>query len=278
MASVTVRTRAGYAAVETIVALTLLGLVLAGVCEILRTQGRFYRTHVRRLEAWDAAHAAREILAAELRGVSPAAGDLYAFALDSVALRALVGFAVVCGVDGAGTSWWLRGAAGSFETRPRDSVLVFVEGDATTGADDRWATARFAEVERAMGAACADGGAAQLRARPERPLPGVTAGAPLHAFRPYVYRLYPDGSGRWWLGRRLRGAAIQPVAGPMRPPAEDGLAFRGFDARGDPATDAAGVASVRVELRAAVPAGGSAVEAGHTFVFLRNARYGRSEP
>lgn len=263
---------AAFTTVELLVGLALAGLVVASVAGVLVTQRRFYTLYLARLEAWDAVTAGGEILASELRGLSPAAGDLYALAADSVALRSVVGFAYVCGLQEGGAAWLLRGVVGSLETRPRDSVLVFVEGEPARADDDRWHVAHIDRIEPVTTAACPGGRPAERRARVPAPVPGLRPGAPVHAFRPYVYRVYRDGSGRPWLGRRLRGDPIQPVVGPMQPPPR-GLSLRPLDPVGLPTGAAGPVTRVRFVLRARVQLGRRAVaESAAAAAFLRNAR------
>lgn len=272
------RSRRGHGAIELVIATALLGLVLASVLEVLKTQRRFYASFVRRAEAWEAVAAAREILAAELRGLQPAAGDLYALAPDSLALRSVVGFAILCAVQEGGAAWRLRGVSGAFQSLPRDSVLVFVEGDAARSDDDRWEPAGVSAV-RAGSAPCADGRRSDLELIAGQALVGLHPGAPVLAFRPYVYRLYPDRDGVWWLGRRLRGGTLQPVVGPMRPPEEGGLAVRAFDGSGGAAARNEEVALVALGLAAERREGrAAAAESAAAVVFLRNTRYGVGPP
>ena len=261
---------AAFTAVEILVSLALAGLVIASVVGVLVTQRRFYTLYFARIEAWDAVAAGAEILASELRGLSPAAGDLYALAGDSVALRSVVGFAYVCGLEDGGAAWLLRGVVGSLETRPRDSVLVFHEGEPARADDDRWLVVHLDRVEPVTTTACPGGRAAERRAHLSDPVPGLRPGAPLHAFRPYVYRVYRDRSGRPWLGRRLRGDPIQPVVGPMEPPPR-GLSLRALEPDGRPAGAPGSATWVRFALRARVPLGRHAVaESAAAAAFLRN--------
>lgn len=266
------RARTGaFTAVELLVALALAGLVVAAVGGALVTQRRFYDLYLARLDAWDAVAAGGEILASELRGLSPAAGDLYALAADSVALRSVVGFATVCGLEDAGAAWLLRGVVGHLETRPRDSVLVFLEGEPARADDDRWLVAHLDRVDPVTTTACPGGRPAERRARVPAPVPGLRPGAPLHAFRPYVYRIYLDRSGRSWLGRRLRGDPIQPVVGPMEP-SPRGLSLRALGPSGHPAAAPDSTTLVRFALRARLRLGRRAVaETASAAVFFRNA-------
>jgi hypothetical protein len=206
-----------------------------------------------------------------MRGLNPGAGDLYALTSDSAAFRSVVGFAYVCALEDAGTAWLLRGVSGSLETRPRDSVLVFLEHDPARADDDRWEALHLDRVERAAGATCPGSLVAQGRARVAAPVPGLVPGAPLHAFRPYVYRAYRDAAGRAWLGRRLRGDPIQPVSGPLEPLGR-GLRLEGLDRSHLPAATPTSAARIRFTLRARVQAGRRPVmEQATAAVTLRNA-------
>lgn len=122
-----------------------------------------------------------------------------------------------------------------------DQVVVW---DATAGGV--WVSARVDTVSaRTDGAGCAADGAfrtaadsaarfAVTRLRVASPLPtGVVRGAPVRVFRDVRWVLYRSGDRSWWLGqRRCTGAcaAAQPVAGPLAPPADSGLAFGLSDA------------------------------------------------
>ncbi|MBI4513426.1 MAG: hypothetical protein HY702_04870 [Gemmatimonadetes bacterium] len=258
-------------------ALVLLSVVLAAVYTLLQGQRRFYAVHADRVLTWDAVRAASEVFGAELRGLNPAAGDLYALARDSVALRGVVGFGVVCGLDEVGGTLLVRSASGSFESQPRDSVLVFVEGSADRPGDDGWRSLRVLAASGAggRGVVCADSRPAELGVRVEGSVLGVRPGAPVRAFRPYVYRSYRDREGVWWIGRRLRGGTLQPVVGPVRSRDEGGLVFEGVDAHGAPTGVLEEIVMVRVTVRGQSAGAGSSVrDSTATAVFLRNTHYG----
>ena len=73
----------------------------------------------------------------------------------------------------------------------------------------------------------------------------IAAGTPVSVHREVRYRHYRSG-GAWWLGRQSRHAGtwetIQPVAGPMRAPADGGVTMTARDANGDPLRIAASTA------------------------------------
>ncbi len=65
----------------------------------------------------------------------------------------------------------------------------------------------------------------------------AAAGTPVSVHRELRYRHYRSGTA-WWLGRQSRDAgsweSIQPVAGPLRPPADGGMRLTARDVHGEP--------------------------------------------
>jgi type II secretory pathway pseudopilin PulG len=239
---------AGHTLVELLVVLLLFALVIAAIYTVLRTQQRFYATHVQVSDTRDAARIASQVLSHELRGLSPPGGDLYAIAGDSVALRSATGFGVICGRSGNTLS--LGRVSGVFGDLPTDSVLVFVEGNADTALDDEWRVAAIHGSDRGSVGRCADGGPLQLELVLDRELSGTEVGSPVRAFRPYTYRLYSGSDGKWWLGQRLRGGRLQPLAGPFAEPELGGLKLEALTASGEDATDLAEISQIRVSVTA----------------------------
>ncbi len=81
--------------------------------------------------------------------------------------------------------------------------------------------------------------------------PPLAAGTPLLVQREVRYEHYRSGTS-WWLGRRTRDGhaweGIQPVAGPLLPPAHRGMEVTALDAQGGP-TLMDSAASIRLLLR-----------------------------
>lgn len=265
----------GYSVAELLAVIVLFSIVMASIGAVLVSQRRFYTTHTRIVDTQDAVRIAAEVLSGELRQIDPGDGDLYAMAPDSVAFRALQGFGVLCTVADDRAS--LGSVSGTFGDGPRDSALVFVEGSEDTRSDDRWVPVGIRRVG-AGGAACPGGSVADLTLTLERPLSGTLAGAPVRAFRPYVYRLYSGADGRWWLGRRLRKGRLQPIAGPFNDPRAGGLRFEFLTADGARASAPGQVSQVRIRIegqsadRIPLPSGVDFyTDTLSTVVFLRNA-------
>ena len=267
--------RGAYSLAELLVVVVLFSIVMAAIAAVLVSQRRFYTTHTRIADTRDAVRVAADVLSGGLRQIDPLDGDLYAMASDSVAFRALVGFGVLCAAAGDRLS--VGSVSGTFGDEARDSALVFVEGREDTRSDDRWAAAAIWRVGRG-GGECPGGSTAGLELTLDREISGTLAGAPIRAFRPYVYRLYRGGDGRWWLGRRLRAGTLQPVAGPFDDPQAGGLRFEFLTADGSPAPAPARVAQVRIRVRGRsadrihLPSGVEFyTDTLSTVVFLRNA-------
>jgi hypothetical protein len=266
--------RIGHTLVEVVLALLLLSVVSASAYAVLRSQRRFYAAQLEIAAARDVARIAVEILSGELRPASPLAGDLYAIAPDSLALRSFTGLGVVCDISGDVIG--LRRVTGAFGDAKADSVLVYLERGFDTAQDDGWAATATQRVGAAAGGRCPDGRVPDVELVVERVIEGATVGSAVRGFRPYVYRLYEGRDGRWWLGQRLREGRFQPVVGPF---ARGGLRFEPLTAAGRPTLDPRRVVQVRISVIARsyhrLP-GRDAPEffedSLSTIVFLRNAR------
>jgi len=274
------RPRPGFTLVELLVSMTLLGVVLAGVLGVLARQQRFYRDLVDVIESRRQLRHALAVLQPELRALSvdPSAeegSDLLALGDSAVELRAFIGSSVICRHDSVSllelparvlasgsvlTSWHAA-------PRARDVALVYDEGPADGGADDRWRAYEIAEQSESR-TFCASSpllradDAAQSRYRVTLAAGAtlsatIRAGAPIRFARRTRYSLYRSADRAWFLGQREWNGAwstIQPVSGPYRPftaaPASSGLAFSAMDAAGN-AVDADGpVAALIVTVRA----------------------------
>ncbi len=239
----------GFTLIEVLVAMTLTGIVVAGTLKALTAQKKFYARQARILDARHALRATTTILASEFREASAADGDLFAIADDSVALRSTVGFAVVCGVHGGSGQLSLNRVSGHFQLEAADSVLVFVEN--TPGeSDDTWRVLAVNSIS-VPGPNCERATAtAQRVVNVVGSLSGIWIGAPLRLFRPYVFRLY-ELDNRWWLGRRNRAAGFidYPVAGPLAPPADNGLQMTFFQQDGSTTLVPSLVVRVSISVR-----------------------------
>ena len=269
--------RVGHTLVEVVLALLLLSVVSASAYAVLRSQRRFYAAHLQIAAARDVARIAVEILSGELRPASPLAGDLYAIAPDSLALRSFTGLGVVCDISGDVIR--LRRVTGALGDAKADSVLVYLERGFDTAQDDGWAATATQRVGAAAGRRCPDGRVPDVELVVERVIEGATVGSAVRGFRPYVYKLYESRDGRWWLGQRLREGRFQPVVGPFANPTRGGLRFEPLTASGHPTLDPRRVVQVRISVIARsynrLPGRDAPdffEDSLSTIVFLRNAR------
>lgn len=238
----------GHSYIEVALALSVAAVVMACVAAVLLGQHRYYAAHAQRAATRDAARIAAEVLGAELRALSPAAGDLYAISPDSVALRSSTGLAVVCTVSGNHIG--LRWVTGSFADSHADSVLIFRDGDPGTALDDSWAALSSRRAGSGGAGRCPDGRSPEVELLVDGSLAGVVVGAPVRGFRAYVYKLYLGRDGRWWLGQRLRQGRVQPMVGPFAPPDSGGVRLEYLSRLGIPTQDPREVVQVRVSLKA----------------------------
>ncbi len=268
----------GHSLVEVVVSLVLVSLVMGAAYAVLLAQRRFYSLATRTAEARDVSRIALQVLAGELRGTSPAAGDLYAMAADSVSLRSTTAVATLC--EASGTTLRVRRLGGAFGDRPADSALVYLEGDTSSAVDDQWVAVRVQALAGGGTGDCYDKRPPDLALTVDRPVAGLLPGAPVRGFRPYTYKLYAGAAGRWWLGQRLRGGVIQPLTGPFAAPGAGGLRFEFLTASGSAAARPEEVAQVRIEVEAVRRGTGRLSPARRsmgrsalsTVVYLRSAR------
>jgi prepilin-type N-terminal cleavage/methylation domain-containing protein len=272
-------TRRGFTLVELLVALTLLGVVVAATVDVLVRQWRIQA-------ALDARRAARAQLTAAADALRPtlrmAAGDadgpdpadLLAASDTLLEIRATIGAAVVCAVVDPLTvdlappsvvapslTWW--------RSAPQPGDVALLHDDSALGGS-AWVARDLAAVG-ASTASCAgsplvraaEASLMRPRLRLAAPLPSsIVAGAPVHLVRRVRWVHYRAADGHWYLGEReWDGAAwtgTQPVAGPLRPPGpRGGLTVVARDSAGDPVPDASlatrRVVRVDLVLRADVP-------------------------
>ena len=269
------RDSSGYTVLEVAIVLALFSIVLVAVHLALISQHRFYALNAQLANTRDAARVAAEVLTGELRGVSPAAGDLYAVSGDSVALRSNRGVGVICGSSGNTVDVWLL--MGTIGDSGVDSVLMFLENSPDSSSDDAWTAASVQRVRSGGTGICPNGRPPDVRLDLDRLASGLVVGSPIRAFKPYVYRLYLAGDGRWWLGQRLRYGRIQPVAGPFASPGEGGLALDFLGSGGTRTADPAQVVEVLISIRSQsasplpwVGGAGFLTDSLQTAVYLRN--------
>jgi prepilin-type N-terminal cleavage/methylation domain-containing protein len=230
-------TRRGFTLVELLVALVLLTIVLGAIYGMLNNTQRISRAQAEHIDMQSNMRAGTLIVPGELRAIGfdsiPTVGivpDLEALLPTSVQFRAFRSLGMVCQVltgpdrlvvdtTAVANYTQLRGPFAS----PRDSLMVFVEGDPTTTLDDRWVSRGITSVGTAT---CPNGDGARsfqtsfaVTAPSNDPVTStqITVGSPIRTFELMEYRLYLDASGHYYLGALSvsNGDAVQPVLGPL---------------------------------------------------------------
>jgi prepilin-type N-terminal cleavage/methylation domain-containing protein len=239
--------RRGFTLVEALLAVVLLAIVGQSILRLLTVSQRLFRAQSERAALQATVRAGASLLPAELRELGP--GDLIALAPDQIVYRAMRSAGVACAVT-AGTVrlrrelfWGYRSIAAG-----RDSLLLFVEHDPSTAADDVWDILPVGGPP-ATGV-CPDGGAAFVvpTSLSAAAIGGVALDAPIRTFEVMQTRLYQSG-GQYWLGSRsLSGgeSQVQPILGPLAP---DGILFRYLDSGGVPTSLPAQVRLISLTVR-----------------------------
>jgi prepilin-type N-terminal cleavage/methylation domain-containing protein len=265
--------RRGFTLVELMVALGL-GLLVGGLVHRFLLQGqRLARAQAERLALHENVRVAALVIAGELGGIGydeitaeaaaalgyPAAlrSDLLSIAPGAVSYLAGRGEGRVCAAS-PGPPAEIVVADASWESlrspRATDSLLVFVESDPTTGADDAWI---HLGIVSAGAGSCPGGqpgmvlGVAAPPSLDLATLARVTAGSSARLAEVMQLRYYQSG-GKSWFGMRSvsTGEAVTPVAGPL---ADSSAGVRGLTltyrgASDAPTTDPAAVRAVEIAL------------------------------
>ncbi|MFN8570938.1 MAG: hypothetical protein U0132_02705 [Gemmatimonadaceae bacterium] len=254
------RQRAGTSLVELVVAMALFAVFGSMVLAQLRSNGRSLTALADRTESRSALWQGNDVIATELRPISPVSGDLLLVADSALWYRGAVASGVVCG-GGAPNPWLdllpdsaasgMRFGWGTSAVQAGDELHLFDEGQLPGASDDRWVTLSISSTSRISGL-CAgsaylhpvlDAGKAGYRVRlAVSPPPGALTGATVRITRPARLALYRASTADWWLGWSDWNASlgawniIQPVSGAYRPyganPRPSGIAYRGRDSTG----------------------------------------------
>lgn len=246
---------AGFTLVEMLVYLVTALIVIAVISQGMISQSRSYANQRGLIDARESARSVALLLVVELRTLSAAGGDLYRVEPQAIGLRSTRGFGVVCGKHAVLARYGVLNTQG--EIVVGDSTLIFAAGRSGLP-DDTWRVQALTRLWDPVGGGVpkCQWGAPLGAVAPESVLEvagdtsGIGIGAPVRLFRRVDYGLYSEG-GRWWLGRRVNGAATyEKLTGPLRAPADGGLQLRYFDAAGSETGDPKKVAAVEIVIRA----------------------------
>jgi hypothetical protein len=284
-----IRPRGGVTLLELLVALVLLTLLTAAVLRTSLALGRQSVAVAEHAAVQAGVRTGMVLARAELRelGGDVTGADLLRLDPDSIVYRAARGFGVTCALWPSQVHI-LDAPPLPFSrlrniTPGKDSLLLYVEGDSTTAADDRW----LALPVLAVGATSCAGLPAivvqtvdMLPSLPTGGLGDVEVGGPVRTFEVSRLAEYSSGGQRWLgLASVSGGEPIQPVAGPL---AGEGLTLEYLDGAGASVLDPMAVRSIRLTLvgaserRVAIGWTGGpkafVAETISTRLFLRNVR------
>ncbi|HEY8484126.1 MAG TPA: prepilin-type N-terminal cleavage/methylation domain-containing protein [Longimicrobiales bacterium] len=256
----------GFTLIELLVVVVLGALAIGAAYQTLTLQERASRHQNAIITTLETNRTAIDVLAAELREISAADGDLLMAAPESLTFRAFRKAGIVCQVDALGLDVWLLSDA---PFAVGDRVLVFQDFDPAAADDDAWSGPAVV-----IGVGPAAGGCtAWSKPTARLSLAGlavgptnISPGAPIRSYEVLTYGHYQIG-GEWSLGQRVQGRPVVALVGPLAPPEQRGLVFRYYDESGTAlpaplaAADRQRVARIEVKVRAATP--GAVVGSGN---------------
>lgn len=244
--------RGGFTLVELLVVTVLGGLVIMASLEILITNQRTYTAQSAQIQGQQSTRAAMDVLFAELREVSAAGGDLVAMASDSIRIRAMRKFGIVCvsDEDGLGQPQLEVMKIGDWFSTS-DSVFVFADNVESRNDDDVWIEGLTANQVDTTGYTCGTTPAQEMTFSGHKAAftaDSVRDGAPVRSYVYYTYLLYRYSDSEYYLGRReANSTSVLPLIGPLR--SSGGLEFSYRDKDGDVTTTATDVRQIVVTIR-----------------------------
>jgi prepilin-type N-terminal cleavage/methylation domain-containing protein len=266
--------RGGFTLVELLVVAVLGALVVAATYQVLLTNQRTYTAQNAQIQSQQTVRAGLEVLSGELRELSRLGSDIQAFGSDSLKVRALRRFGLVCGVNLASGALDVRKVGQWFDVG--DSVVVYAENRENSAADDTWFRGRISARDTTIN--CGTEPAQRLTipavsaAAGATPPDTVRVGSNLRSYTHYTYGLYTiDGAP--YLGRKDAGSGT-PIAlvGPLR--SGTGLAFRYLDTLNTVTSTLAQIAQIEVTLRTLTsvrgPNGQFVADSIVTRIYIRN--------
>jgi Tfp pilus assembly protein PilW len=248
-------------------------LVVMAVYQVLLTNQRTYTAQNAQITAQQTVRAATDVLSGELRELSLKGTDILAIGSDSLKVRAVRKFGLVCATDIANGKVDVI-KFGSWIS-VEDSVVLYAENKTTTASDDSWIKGRVTARDTTV--TCGTRSAQRLT------IPAITTaasgashdtvrvGAPVRTYTLYTYGLYTlDGAP--YLGRKDSGGTASALVGPLQ--STTGLAFRYLDTLNAVTATIANIAQIEITLRTTStvrgPLGGYVADSVTTRVALRN--------
>ena len=150
----------GFTLVELLVVAVVGSMVMMTIYGVLASNQRANTVQSAQIRSQQIVRAGFEVLFAELREVSATGGDVFRIDPDSIRVRSMRNFGLVCGVDQTVVppeitvrrigDWFADG----------DSIVLFADGNTAIASDDVWLTGTAGTVDTS--ATCPGGEAAQV--------------------------------------------------------------------------------------------------------------------
>ncbi len=248
--------RGGFTLVELLVAMVVAGVLMIAIFQVLLSQQRIFTVQRERIQSQQTVRAGLEIMAAELRELSPGEGDFLLADPDEMEIRVVRGLGLACEKT-SDSPLILRVVDRGRRVAQGDSVHLYVDGNPAIPGSDFWVTAAVSavvpdpdpcpvplsldEADRPQGRLLT-----LVPSTAINPV-DVRVGAMVRTLERFNYGLMTF-MGEPYLARTAPGSLeVVPLVGPVRP--SDGVAFRYLDGNGAETGTLEEIRSVEVTVR-----------------------------
>lgn len=248
----------GTTLLDLMIGLTITGVILTSALGVVVRHRRLYTNITDAATAMGTVNHLEAALGAELFPISPSAGDLVHAGSDSLVTRSFVGVYSVCQIVSSPVSFTIRRLSQAGSLSEGDSALVYSQGSSAEIGDDFWEPIEIGAVSVSSCPEGDPGWTFAVQGLTSAEAADVPPGAPLRGFIRTSYSFAERENG-WFVVRSERGRPGYTIGGPFLPPSneETGLAFRYFDAAGQPTAVESEVTRVDVVAAAARSVSGS---------------------
>lgn len=244
------RKRGGFTLVELIIVVLLGSLVLLAALQVLVTNERTYSAQTATISAQQSTRMALEVLFDELREASARGGDVLAISSDSIRLRLMRKYGIVCATSFGNPPRLIVLNVGATDFAAGDSVFVFADNNPNRDSDDAWIAAQVTAVNAVSVCPQDLSTATELTFNGQQGLflaDSVGLGAPIRSHLTYTFGM-TTYDGDPYLGRREGSNDMVPIAGPLR--SGNGVEFEYRDSLGTVTTVPADVRQIVTTIRA----------------------------
>jgi prepilin-type N-terminal cleavage/methylation domain-containing protein len=248
--------RRGFTLIEIMLSLTLMLIVTGAIYRLIVSSQRIARSQTERMSLQSNVRIGSLAVLSDLREINTVAAgslaenDILDMNANSITYRGGRGTGFICV---APTATQVRIARNTFfgyrDPIPgRDSLYVFIDGDANTEADDAWLSVAITGVSTAVACPGVMVEGITLTAPNTAALVGLPTGTPVRIFEVMELKLHQE-DGRSWLGARSVSAdePVRPVLGPLAN--DSGFVLKYLNAAGNQTTDGTAIKSIEVTLR-----------------------------